>query len=156
MTAGFGLGIFMKVRCISGFYKFYTEESLDIVRAKEVFGIDLVACEDFYTFAALRDMKNYSVIGYPIGLGLGKKHFAGEKWSVLKENFLAYNLIINNIMELALSLKVYTVPQEPGRYFTFSGIPQAGGLINGIPFISFNGSIDFNTNLVRVGDIGVW
>jgi hypothetical protein len=146
----------MRVNCISGFYKFYPENSLEIARAKEVFGIELVACEDFYTFAALRDMKNYSVIGYPIGLGLGKKHYAGQKWSVLKENLLVYNLILGNITELALSVRVYTVPYEPGKYVTFTAIPQAGGFINGVPFISFNGMIDFETNAIYVRDIGTW
>lgn len=156
MTVGFGSGILMKVSCINGFYKFWPDNSLDIVRAKEVFGIDLVACEDFYTFIALRDMKNYSVLGYPIGLGIGKKNYAGEKWQVLKENLLVYNLIIKNITELALSLKVYNVPQDPGRYFAFTGIPQAGGLINNVPFVSFNGKIDFNTNLVYIREAGLW
>lgn len=146
----------MRVSCISGFYKFFPDNSLDLVRAKEIFDLELVACEDFYTFAALRDMKNYSVIGYPVGLGIGIKNYAGEKWQVLKENLLVYNLLLKNISTIALSIRVYNVPQEPGRYFTFSTLPQAGGMINGFPFISFNGIIDFETNLIYVRDIGVW
>ena len=146
----------MKIRCISGYYKFYPEDSLDLVRLKEVFNIELVPYEDYYTFEALRDMKPYSITGYLLGLGIGKFHFSGTKPEVLAKNLLVYNMALKNITEMLLSVRVYSVPKDRGDFYLFDTIPQAGGLLNGIPFSSFFGAIDFDTSIIRVGEVGLW
>ena len=146
----------MRLKCISGYYRFEKEDSLDVVKMKDLFGVDLVACEDHYTFAPLRDMKEYSVLGYPIGATVAISTTVGKKWEVLKRNLAVYNILLGQITTIALSVRSYTVPADNGRYLGFTSIPQAGGLINGQPFISYNAHIDLKTGLIRVGDIGTW
>jgi hypothetical protein len=154
---GFGLGrCIVKIDCLNGFYKFTPENPLDLSRLKIVFGIELVPYDDYFTFSILRDMDNFSIVGFPVmsgiipSAGIAKKNFAGKKWEVLKENNLIYNLRLNAITEQSVAVGTYTLTKSIGNYYAFDKIPQTGSLLNGTLFTSFSAIIDFDFRLVYV------
>lgn len=76
----------MKIICQNGFYKFFPQEIGDIVRFNAKYSVDLVECDDYFTFKALADLPNYSFVGHPYSLLIGTTNYAGKREEVMAEN----------------------------------------------------------------------
>ena len=143
----------MKVRCIKGYYKFYPEKSLDLTSLKEVFGYNLLPVDEYYTFPVLARMDYYSIEGQSIGGLTATANYAGKRSDVLEANAAVYNVESEDIKLLSSINIRYAVELDPGYYYAFTNIPQAGGKINDKVFTSFSAYIDFSVNVIRVSDI---
>jgi hypothetical protein len=76
----------MIIICQKGFYKFFPQEVLDISIFKRRYGVDLVECEDYFTFKVLAELPNYSFVGHPYSGLLGTVNYAGNREEVMAEN----------------------------------------------------------------------
>lgn len=140
----YGMEEQMRVECQNGYYKFFPDfiGELKLFTAQQK--LHLVAEGDYYTFPALKNMPDYSFIGWKIGNSIGKVNFAGSKWDVMEKNDLAFNpklgvvdRIINagtqeviNGAEITYTLSLPLV----GR---FIGLKQIRGF-SGFWFMDFN------------------
>jgi len=76
----------MRIICQNGFYKFFPQEVMDISRFNRKYGVELVECEDYFTFKALAELPNYSFTGHPYSSILGTVNYAGKREEVMAEN----------------------------------------------------------------------
>ena len=144
----------MRVRCVDGYYMFYKDYTYDVIKLKQAFGLEVVPFEDYYTFKALAEMPDHTKKGYTLGSGIAKENYSGKPWELLRENQLAYNLELKNIVENFVNTGVYSVPYDNGGYYPFKVIPQVGFFLNGNNRIKgFNAFIDFDLNIVKVGEV---
>ena len=82
----------MKVICERGYYKFFPEIADEIAVFENVTGRELVAVGNYYTFAKLAELSDYSIEGQEYGGIIAKKNFAGRVEDVFYENGLKYNI----------------------------------------------------------------
>lgn len=82
---------------------------------------------DYYTFPTLKDLPDYSFIGWPIGNALGKVNFAGSKWDVMEKNGLVYSPKLG-VVDKILNVGTQEVINGPAITYTLT-LPLAGRFI---------------------------
>jgi hypothetical protein len=131
----------MRIVCEKGFYKFYPDEIVELRRFVDKYGVDLVECEDFFTFEVLANLPNFSFKGQPYsGAILGVENYAAKKEEVMAINGFAYQQQIKGLAPT--SLISGQMDYAFSNYIVMDSLPQAyffdkGGVING-----FNGFVD--------------
>ncbi len=131
----------MKIICQNGFYKFYPQNVAEIARFENKSGLELVRCDDYYTFPILAELPNFSFQGQIYsGILPALVNFAGSREEVMAENGYCYNLALD---KLALKSLVF----EKANYFESNYI-VANSLIQAYSYDSngkingFNGFVD--------------
>lgn len=139
----------MKVICERGYYKFFPEGENEIVAFENIIGRDLVAVGNYYTFAKLADLPDYSIEGQPYGGIIAKKNFAGRVEDVFYENGLKYN-IDDDTIETNDNLAI--VGENADNYsWVVTGIPQAYAQLSDKTVISgFQGFVNIIYNYTTV------
>ena len=135
----------MRIICETGFYKFFPEKIAQIKRFQTKFGIELVPCEDYFTFPILAALPKFSFIGHPYsGLIVGLANHAGKREEVLAANGLTYSVNLNRLV-LASTLVFKKIDYSYSNFIFSNTLPQVynyddNGLITG-----FNGfvNVDF-------------
>lgn len=115
----------MKVTCQHGYFMFREDRPGEVARFNSYFDQDLTAKDDYYTFAALVDAPEYSIIGSSY-LGLvATATFQGKPWEVMRANGFVYSFIAGLFLPLAtVSGKVDFVKRND--YFSSNGLIQPG------------------------------
>jgi hypothetical protein len=83
----------MIIKCNHGYYKFYEETPEEIAKFNTFYGQDLTAKDDYYTFAALKDLEKYSIKGALYGALTALESFEGEIWEVMRKNGFVYDFL---------------------------------------------------------------
>lgn len=136
----------MKIICEFGFYKFYPASINELVIFASVFGKNLVKMEDFYTFASLASLPDYSIEGQKFGGVTASVSFEGKPWEVFKQNALNYNLDADTI-ELANSKSKVIRESTESYNWVVTGLPQAfAQLSNKTQITGFEGFVDVSRN----------
>jgi hypothetical protein len=82
----------MQINCLHGYFIFRENRAGEISDFMSLFsGLELVAKDDYFTFAALASSPDYSVEGATYLGATAIKTFEGKPWEVLKQNRLVYN-----------------------------------------------------------------
>ena len=87
----------MKVICETGYFRFYPENASEIAMFENLFNRELVAVDDYYTFAQLAELDDYSIMGQNYGGMPAKVNYAGRVVDVFRENALKYNIVKDKI-----------------------------------------------------------
>jgi len=80
----------LRINCEKGFYKFYPQNIAEVARFQVKYGKDLVQVDDYFTFAALASLPNFSFIAHPYGSLVGLANYAGERAKVMAQNGYAF------------------------------------------------------------------
>lgn len=136
----------IRIICEKGFYKFFPDSVDEIRRFSTKYGVDLVQCDDFYTFPVLAELPNYSFIGQQYsGLIVGLANYAAKREKVMAANGLAYNQAAKN---LTPNVAIIALNRQMNYIFSnnivIDNLPQAyfrdqNGTITG-----FHGFVDVN------------
>lgn len=139
----------MKVICEHGYYKFFPEWAGEVAQFENTFGRELVAVGDYYTFAKLAELDNYSIQGQDYGGFPAKVNYAGRIEDVFHENQLKYNIQDDTIE----SSDMLTIVGEKVDNFNWvvTGIPQAYAQLQDKTVISgFQGFVNVMYNYTAV------
>lgn len=139
----------MKVICERGYYKFFPEIANEIAVFENVTGRELVAVGNYYTFAKLAELSDYSIEGQDYGGIIAKKNFAGRVEDVFYENGLKYN-IEDDTIETNDNLAI--VGEKIDNYvWVVTGIPQAYAQLSDKTVITgFQGFVNVMYNYTTV------
>lgn len=113
----------MKVICEHGYYKFFPEFANEVVLFENMTGRSLVKVGDYYTFAKLSELENYSIEGQNYGGIKAIKNYSGKIEDVFYENQLKYN-IEDDTIESNDNLTIVG-ERVDGYVWVVTGIPQA-------------------------------
>lgn len=155
----FGLGLKpMKVNCEFGYFRFYPRSAEELVRIQKLYEIKLVRKENYFTFPALAELPDYTVIGRPFGLGLATKTLETKNpGKLLRENKYVYSLPAEDVVPI-LSI-VTTLPIiNGGEYAVLSKIlGQPGAFVpSGLRLVSYEGLIDLKSHRIQIYDFETW
>lgn len=134
----------MRIICETGFYKFFPETIAEVKRLSTKYGIELVQCEDYFTFPILAALPKFSFVGHPYsGTILGLANHAGKREEVLAANGLTYSVSLNRLL-LSSTLVFNKMNYSYSNYIVMNTLPQAyyydnTGLITG-----FSGFVDLD------------
>ena len=115
----------MKILCVHGYFYFYEEESGEVATFNSYYNQDLTLNADHYTFAALKELSNYSIEGNVYGDSLATKTYTGEIYEILRQNNLVYNFLLkvtvnkNTIATLVKPIKSY-------KFYIYNGLILPG------------------------------
>jgi len=142
----------MKIRCIHGYFIFEEEASGEVSDFMSFFGVELVALENFYTFATLAEAKDYAIIG---GMYLGApvtKTYEGKPWEIMRENNLTYHFN-NDLVQPIETITDTTDIQQSGSYFVARGLIIPGALLNGTRIKSYSGFYIFDQQKFKYTEV---
>jgi hypothetical protein len=92
----------MKIVCLHGYFKVTEHAVGEIAAFNSVYAQDLVAKEDYYTFEALVDAPEYSVIGQTYLGNVAVKTYADHRpWEIFRQNSLVYNFQTGAVVPIA-------------------------------------------------------
>jgi hypothetical protein len=117
----------MKIRCLHGYFIFEELKPGQLSDFMSLFGFDLVAQDDHFTFAALAGAPRYSILG---GTYLGApaiKTFEGHPWQIMRENQIVYNFNLGLVLPIVSTTQVIKLNQG-SNYFLSSGLIQPGSV----------------------------
>ncbi len=81
----------MKVTCLHGYFICRQREVGDIARFNTLFGQELTAVDDYYTFAELTEAPNFSILGAPYLDLVATATYAGNPWEVFEQNEFVFD-----------------------------------------------------------------
>lgn len=142
----------MKIRCIHGYFLFEEEQGGEISQFMSLFGVELVAVENYYTFAKLAEAKDYAIIG---GTYLGApvtKTYEGKPWEIMRENKLIYHFN-NDIVQPIDTITDTTDIKQSGSYFLARGLIIPGALLNGTRIKSYSGFYVFDQQKFKYTEV---
>jgi|AntAceMinimDraft_16_1070373.scaffolds.fasta_scaffold78048_2 hypothetical protein len=131
----------MRIICRKGYYKFYPQEIGEVRRFETKYGLDLVECEDYFTFPVLAELPNYSFVGHSYsGLFLGLVNYAGVREDVLAANGYTFYQPTKSLVLKGSFLQ--KMDYDFSNFLFMTTLPQAycydsNGVISG-----FNGFVD--------------
>lgn len=117
----------MRVKCIHGYFIFQETKVGQIADFVARTGLELVARDDYYTFAELELAPDYSIKGSPL-LGIpATKTFAGEPWKVFEENGFVFDFTLGTVRPIALTV-IKTEVKQAGFRFISNGLLLPGSI----------------------------
>lgn len=135
----------MRIICENGFYKFFPDIISELRRFIDKYGVDLVECEDFFTFEVLANLPNFSFIGQNYsGIIPGVVNYAAKREKVMAANGFTYHQAIKGLAPISLFTPANRMDYSFSNYIIMDSLPQAyfsdgGGVITG-----FNGFVDID------------
>lgn len=118
----------MKCRCVHGYFMFHETKSGEVSSFVSMFGLELVARADYYTFSDLAAAPDYSIKGKMfMGTLPSVKTFAGEPWDVFKANGFVYDFSLGIVRPIATTILKTTVKQA-GKRFVSPGLIVPGSI----------------------------
>lgn len=139
----------MRVYCKNGYYKFYPQDIGALKFFIEATGFNLKAEKDYYTFDTLANLNNYIFAGWPLGLSIAIKNYAGDKSELLKVNQVTYNYTIDQIVPIVSIIGKLRI--DEGAYMSTPELPQVGkftGLLNRVT--GFSGFYDWKLKVYKI------
>lgn len=117
----------MKVDCLHGFFIFRETKVGQISDFMSLTGFSLVKWRDAYTFEAIQEAPDFSILSKPV-LGVpAKATFEGEPWEVFEENGIVYDFgkgIVSPIETIIQTVKINLA----GNKFISNGLILPGSL----------------------------
>lgn len=148
----------MKVNCEFGYFRFYPRSAEELQRLMKMYSIELVRKENYFTFPALAELPDYTVIGRPFGLGLATKTFESKNPGVLlRENQYVYSLPAKNIVPL-ISIATTLQIVNGGDYAVLPKVLGQPGAFTpgGLRLVSYEGLIDLKLQRIQIYDFETW
>jgi hypothetical protein len=140
----YGWGIQLKIRCDHGHYRFYEEQMGDLSRFATRFDVELVPEDDFYTFAPIKEAKNYVLAG---GLYLNVpciNTYAGNKWDIMRQNNIVFDFVLGTgrIIDTVTDFVTF---KRSSKYYISQGLVPSGSFIAiGTRLVSYTCHLNFN------------
>jgi len=142
----------VKIRCIHGYFIFEEESSGEVSDFMSLFGVELVAKDNYFTFAKLAEAEDYSIIG---GTFLGvpaTKTFEGKPWELMRENKLTYKFNSDLVVPIETITDITDI-MKTGSYFFARGLIIPGSLLNGVRVKSYSGFYLFGEQKFKYTEI---
>lgn len=142
----------MKIRCNHGYFIFEETDTGEVSDFMSLFGVTIVAKENYFTFEKLSSAEDYSIIG---GTYLGVpaiKTFEGKPWDLMRENKLTYHFNSDLILPIE-TISDATEVQQAGSYFVARGLILPGSLLNGVRIKSYTGFYLFDQQKFKYTEI---
>lgn len=117
----------MKLDCIHGYFIFNETKSGQISNFMSLTGLSLVQKDTYYTFEALQDAKQYSLVASPY-LGVpALVNFEGKPWEIFEENGFVYDFSLGLVRPI-LSIVQKTSVKQAGNTFWSPGLILPGSV----------------------------
>lgn len=144
----------MRILCRHGHFAFYPKDAREVSQFAALFDVDLVRVGDFYTFAFLEDVPDFSIQGKTLKGLPATKTFAGHPWEVMRENNFVYSLALNALV--LKSLVVTPIFLQLTDDFWISDVPiiQPGSRIaTGQQILSYDAEYIPEASQLRVYEV---
>lgn len=131
----------MRIVCENGFYKFFPDNIGEIRRFQSKYGVNLLQCEDYFTFEVLAELPNFSFAGQIYsGIFPAIVNYAGSREEVLAANGYTYYQATKSLI---LKASVFLENKYSLSNFFFSDtLPQAYSYDSNGIMTGFNGFCD--------------
>lgn len=117
----------MKIDCLHGYFKFTETAAGQVSYFANLFELDLVPKDDYFTFSALEDAPDYSILGDELLTLVATKTFEGPPSEVMRENKLVYNFALDLVQPILSVTNLIEVTQTE-NYFLSTGLIIPGSL----------------------------
>lgn len=143
----------MRIVCKNGFYKFYPASVKELYFLAEYLNATLIKDGDYYTFAHLAALRDYTFTGWNYGGALTTNSFAGDKEDIFKANGFVYNYSKNTV-ELYFPY-VGMIDVDKGAFISAKVMPQAYFLDPDTMqrITGFLGYFDFDYNMFMIEEL---
>lgn len=117
----------MKIKCLHGYFIFEEQRSGEVSDFISLYGLELVPKQNYFTFAELADMPDYSLAGAPLLNTTAIKTFEGPPWEVLEQNDMIFNF--NTGLLVPITSIGQRIPLDAaGNYYFSPGLILPGSL----------------------------
>lgn len=117
----------MQIRCDHGYFRFRERKPGQLSDFMSLFGLDLVAVGDYYTFDTLSEAPNFSIAGSDYLEEPAIVNFQGKPWEVMRANSFIYDFTADEIYNIDLVTTLLTIDQA-ANYFLSPGLILPGSL----------------------------
>lgn len=117
----------MMIRCLHGYFILTESRAGEVSDFASLFGLDLSAKDDYFTFTDLIEAPEYSLTGQPYLSGVATKHFEGKPWEVFAANSLIYDFEKRLVVQIQSTMQVVSL-DVAGNYFLSPGLILPGSL----------------------------
>lgn len=114
----FGMEWRLTIKCIHGYFMFNETKMGELSDFMNLFTLELVSKNNYYTFPALANAPKYSVEGGNYLDAPALKTFEGEPWEVMKENGLVYNFILKKVVPIESIIQRPNIKEATNYYFS--------------------------------------
>lgn len=144
----------MRILCRHGHFAFYPKDEIDISRFGNIFEEEFIRVNDFYTFAFLEDVPNYSLIGKTF-MGLpATVTFEGNSWDVMKENGFVYNVALKLVVPKTTIGTVITLEPSDDFFTIENPLIQPGSRnTQGQQLMSYDAQFIRSSSQLRVTEV---
>lgn len=96
-----------------------TEDAVgEIAKFNSLYGMDLTSKDDHYTFLALKDAPEYSVVGKTYLNLVATKTYAGNPWEVFAENSFIYDFSFKILRPIVSVVNQVNLVRALSFYYT--------------------------------------
>lgn len=117
----------MQIRCDHGYFFFRESKVGQISAFMSIFGLDLVAKDDYYTFETLFDSDDFSIKGSEYLGSVATVTYAGRPWEVMRENGLVYDFTQDLVVPIETIVTTVEI-SEAANYFLSPGLILPGSV----------------------------
>lgn len=144
----------MQIRCIHGYFIFREQRAGEISDFMSLFeGLELVAKDDYFTFAALVDAPSHSIEGGEVLGVTAIKTFEGKPWEVMRENELVYNFNSGLVVPIDTITRRVELVKAP-NYFLSPGLILPGSVTDdGSRVTDYAAWYLFDTNKFKYSEV---
>lgn len=119
----------MRILSRHGHYAFYPEHSSEIADFCKAFDITLEREDDFYTFPALKGLKDYSLATVVYKDIAATVNYEGKPWEIMRENEVVYNIGLEKVVPLISITTTLSLTLADGFYNVNVPLIQAGSIV---------------------------
>jgi hypothetical protein len=130
----------MRIICKNGFYKFFPQQIAEVARFSAKFGVELVECEDYFTFPALEALSKFSFIRQSYGGLVGVANYCGNREEILGAN--GFSLYLPTQKLVLKSLIFEKINYSYSNFYFTDTLPQAYSYDENGKISGFNGFVD--------------
>lgn len=135
----------MKIDCLKGFFLFRELKVGQVSDFMRWSGLDLVKVGDYYTFAELETVPEYSITGNPLLNLIAIKTYEGTPWDIFEQNAVCFNFLTGLLVPFASVVQSVKLSQA-GNYYISNGLIVPGSILpNGKKILSYSGYFSRDT-----------
>jgi hypothetical protein len=108
----------MKITCLHGYFIIREDYSGEVARFNSLYGMDLTAKDDYYTFTPIKEAPTYSIFGKAYLNLLAIKTYEGNPWEVFEQNLFIYDPTLKIIKPISLVTSIVELTRNKSTYST--------------------------------------
>lgn len=117
----------LRVKCLHGYFILEETKAGQVSKFMSLFGLSLVPKDNYFTFEALVNAPDYSIINNAYLGATATKTVEGEPWQIMRANGLVYNFNTDKVMLMTAVTQKIKV-ERSGNFFISQGLILPGSI----------------------------